>query len=67
MSSPNSDIAIDSVASIFAHELVEIISDPITSDPSWINGYGYENADICAVMIDIKLTIVDLWNYQQDI
>jgi hypothetical protein len=37
------------MASIFAHELVEIISDPIPDNPSWINSKGLENADICAV------------------
>jgi hypothetical protein len=44
---------IDSMASIFAHELVEIVSDPLTDDPSWISYSGLENADLCAVNIDI--------------
>ena len=55
-SSPNSDHSIDSIASIFAHELVEMVSDPITDDPSWISYSGWENADLCAVNIDVKLT-----------
>jgi hypothetical protein len=52
-SSPNSDHSIDSIASIFAHELVEMVSDPMPSDPSWISTNGWENADLCAVNIDI--------------
>ena len=49
------------MASIFAHELVEIVSDPVVDDPSWINDSGYENADICAVILYYSLILVEVW------
>jgi hypothetical protein len=33
--------------SIVAHELVEAVSDPRVN--AWLDGYGLENADKCAV------------------
>jgi len=44
--SPNGDLGVDAMASVFSHELVEAMSDPLGS--AWYDGQGYENADKCA-------------------
>ena len=44
--SPNGDIGMDAMISIFAHELTETISDENGS--AWYDSQGNENADKCA-------------------
>ena len=50
------------MASVFAHELVEVVSDPFPDDPSWMSNSGYENADLCQVNIVFELILVGLWS-----
>ncbi|OZJ04928.1 hypothetical protein BZG36_02656 [Bifiguratus adelaidae] len=45
-SSPNGDIGVDGLISVYAHELVETISDPYGN--AWYDVQGQENADKCA-------------------
>lgn len=47
--SPNQLISIDSMLSVYAHELVEKVSDPLLN--AWYDSTGYENADKCAVRL----------------
>ena len=44
--SPNSNPPADAMASVFAHELVEMITDPLLN--AWYDRLGEENADKCA-------------------
>lgn len=44
--SPNGDAGADAMASIFAHELEEAVTDPELN--AWYDSRGYENADKCA-------------------
>jgi hypothetical protein len=44
--SPNGLLAIDAMLSVYAHELVEAVSDPQLN--AWYDRSGYENADKCA-------------------
>ena len=44
--SPNNLPGIDGMASIIAHEMEEIVTDPLLNN--WYNSNGYENADMCA-------------------
>lgn len=49
--SPNGDTGVDAMLSVFAHELTEAISDPISdidSQRAWQDQSGAENADKCA-------------------
>lgn len=57
--SPNQLVAIDSFISVYAHELVETVSDPELN--AWYDATGYENADKCAVRFYI-LIIVEMGN-----
>jgi hypothetical protein len=46
--SPNGDAGVDAVFSIYAHELTEAITDPISdvdADRAWQDSNFYENAD----------------------
>jgi hypothetical protein len=45
-SSPNGDPGVDAMISVFAHELVEAVTDPQLN--AWYDRSGYENADKCA-------------------
>lgn len=46
--SPNNDPALDAMLSVFAHELVEAVSDPESDGRrAWQDASGYENADKC--------------------
>jgi len=44
--SPNGLPGIDGMASVIAHEMEEIVTDPLLNN--WHNSQGYENADMCA-------------------
>jgi hypothetical protein len=44
--SPNGDLGVDAMCSVFAHELMETASDPLGT--TWFDGQGFENADKCA-------------------
>ncbi|GJP50599.1 hypothetical protein CLOM_g9748 [Closterium sp. NIES-68] len=44
--SPNNDVGMDGLLSVFAHELAEATSDPFMS--SWFDNDGEENADKCS-------------------
>lgn len=44
--SPNGDWAADSMASVWAHELSEMVTDPYLT--AWWDSYGWQNADKCA-------------------
>ncbi|CAI6001200.1 unnamed protein product [Closterium sp. NIES-64] len=44
--SPNGDVGMDGLLSVFAHELAEATSDPFMS--AWFDSDGEENADKCA-------------------
>lgn len=45
--SPNGDLGVDAMASVYAHELVEAVSDPLLN--AWFLGTaGSENADLCS-------------------
>ena len=47
--SPNNDWVADAMASIIAHELNEILTDPLpTKNPAWQNPAKWENADMSA-------------------
>ena len=65
-------VAIDAMLSVYAHELVEAVSDPLLN--AWFDNTGYENADKCAVSLPFSksfsgngtfITILDKFN--QDI
>jgi len=43
---PNGDLASDLMASVAAHEIVEVVSDPLLN--AWYDASGWENADKCA-------------------
>ena len=50
-SSPNNNLAVDAMLSVFAHELTEAVTDPYVDDSgkeAWYDANGYENADKCA-------------------
>lgn len=44
--SPNGNAGADAMASVIAHELAEIMSDPYLN--AWYDAYGEENADKCS-------------------
>lgn len=47
--SPNGDWSADGMASIIAHELVEVVTDPLPLfNRAWGDSSGYENADKCS-------------------
>lgn len=45
-SSPNENAGADAMASVIAHELEEMVTDP--NQNAWYDGHGDENADKCA-------------------
>jgi len=44
--SPNGNVGVDGMASVIAHEITEMVSDPELS--AWFDSFGDENADKCA-------------------
>ncbi|BDA42945.1 probable protein EXORDIUM-like 3 at C-terminar half [Coccomyxa sp. Obi] len=46
LASPNYNAEADGMASIIAHEVMEVATDPLIN--AWFNNDGYENADLCA-------------------
>nr|QOL01142.1 putative extracellular protein CSOL_065 [Pseudococcomyxa simplex] len=46
LASPNYNAEADGMASIIAHETMEVSTDPLIN--AWYNTDGYENADLCA-------------------
>lgn len=50
----NGNIGADSMASVYAHELVEAVSDPLGD--AWYFSNGYENADYCAWKFGTKIS-----------
>ncbi|EIE24427.1 hypothetical protein COCSUDRAFT_65352 [Coccomyxa subellipsoidea C-169] len=46
LATPNYNAEADGMASIVAHEAMEVSSDPLIN--AWYNTDGYENADLCA-------------------
>lgn len=42
---PNADVGVDGVVSVLAHEVAEIITDPLLN--AWLDINGEENADLC--------------------
>eukprot|EP00475_Leptophrys_vorax_P037588 TRINITY_DN6499_c0_g1_i1.p1 TRINITY_DN6499_c0_g1~~TRINITY_DN6499_c0_g1_i1.p1 ORF type:complete len:376 (+),score=-0.30 TRINITY_DN6499_c0_g1_i1:403-1530(+) len=53
-SGPSGNKAMDSLVSVFAHELAEATSDPYLH--TWVDASGNENADICAYKYGTTLT-----------
>ena len=51
--SPNQVVAVDAMLSVYAHELVEAVTDPQLN--AWYDNTGYENADKCAVCLVILI------------
>jgi len=43
---PNGNLIADGAVSVLSHEIIEAVTDP-TDSPAWIDGVGYEIADIC--------------------
>lgn len=49
--SPNSNVAVDALLSVFAHELTEAVTDPygdMSGKEAWYDQKGYENGDKCS-------------------
>jgi hypothetical protein len=58
--SPNADPVADATIGIFSHELIEVMTDPLTTRRAWDDNSGYEIADMCSSTYGRPLGATDL-------